>query len=163
MGTQTVAPANGKTIFKQSTLMDLNTFEEVTLRKEGVFVPVGTAQEALARVNGSTERLVEAINKGLEAFARQDLVNDDGDWKLVDDDGKMTDQTFSGIPADQLKVNNAVLTIAKSVFGYNKDMNPEQKRSAKEQAISLIKNTPVMFEGLKKNCALTGESAEATE
>lgn len=149
------SPTAAETLTVQRTITDLATFAEVTVRKESTFVPADSVQSALARLGNDNAKLMKAINEGLKAEERRQLGDTPGDWLVVDEDGKTTDQPFQGIQADNVKVNLFVLQMAKTVYSYNKDMTAEQKTAAKAAAIEMIKSTPVIFEGMKKNCAVT--------
>ena len=153
------SPSAAETIFKQDTVIDLETFEEVTVRKEGQFVPAADVSQALARLGNDSAKHLKALNEFLKAEVRRTLGESAGGWYLLDENGKMTDQSFTGIQGDKLKYNAFVLNMAKMVAGYHKDMTPEQKEAARQAAIETIKATPVIWDGMKKNCAVD-ESAE---
>lgn len=151
-----MAPSSvAETLRVQRTITDLATFEEVTVAKESTYVPADSVQSALARLGNDNGKLMKVINEGLKAEERRQLGDTAGGWLVLDENGKMTEQPFDGIQADNLKVNAFVLGMAKTVFGYSKDMTAEQKSAAKASAIEMIKATPVIFDGLKKNCAVT--------
>lgn len=143
---------DAQTIIKQATVYDLETMDDVTLRKVGTFAPVATAQEALSRLGNDTAKFLKVVNDGLRSEALRNLATDESiAWQEVDDDGEL--KPFNGAPADAKVVNPLILTLAKTVHGYNKDMSADAKRAAKEAAKQLIKSTPAMVAGLKKSAA----------
>lgn len=144
------------------TILDLDTFEDVTLYKDVPFTPVTSTEEALTRLGNDAAKFLAIVNEGLGAETRRNGANDPSiPWLEMDEKGVKT--PFTGTPADSMKVNATVLNIAKSVFGYTsvKDGKTEDEKNkirtanqaAKQAAMDLIKSTPVMFEGLKKNAA----------
>ncbi len=143
----------------QRTLFNLDAFQEVTLVKDFPDpAPVSTVQDALARLGNNSDRLMEIINAGLLNEERNKFAGDPNGWLTVDEEGTLG-APFVGTVADQKKVNALVLTMAKTVFGYSKDLDNAAKEAAKTQAQEFIKNTPAIREGLKKSAALTPESA----
>lgn len=144
------------TIPVQDTVFDLDAFDEVTLGKEVTYATVETVDEALELMGNQSEKLLQVINDGLKAEARRVAKNDPTGWhRYIDDDtSKGLNGVFAGQPADMSKVNSLVLTLAKTVFGFHKDLSREQKGAAKENAKSMIQNTPAIREGLKKSAAL---------
>lgn len=145
--------SNGsKTITIQKTLFDLDTMSEVTLQKDVEFTPAQSTEEALHRVGKDAKRFLAVINEGLEAeTARQAKADPSIPWLQENDEGEKA--AWTGTPADTKAVNGLVLNLAKSVFGYVKDATPETKRAAKDSAMEMVKNTPAIVEGLKKNAA----------
>lgn len=151
-----------KPIKVQKSLFDLESFDDVTLVKVGTFEPVSDVASALQRLGGDSTKLLAAINAGLEDEAKKALRNTPDGWHTfkVDEAGEETNEVngpFTGQVADAKKVNTLVLTLAKSVFGFSKDMTKVQKAEAKEQAKTMIKDTPAIRAGLAKTAALTGE------
>jgi hypothetical protein len=56
------------------------------------------------------------------------------------------------------------LTLAKTVFGFSKSMSREEKSTAKDSALEMIKTTPAIKAGLQKSAAIKkAESTEDTE
>jgi hypothetical protein len=155
----TPTTTTSKPLVKTQTMFDLDTMSNVTLVKRSSFTDVSTTAEALQRLNGSTEKLVEAINRGLKAYEAELLAaNTSIPWTVENEEGEFED--FTGTPADDKKVNALVLSLAKSMGGYHKGMSPEEKKSTKAQAIEVIRNTAVIREGLIKNSGI-GQSAAA--
>lgn len=148
------------TAIKQSpitkTVFDLDTFEEVTLTKAVPdFIPAENTHEVLARVGNDSAKMLELLNAGLKA-AERDAVADNVTipFMVLDDSTEpATEKEFTGTPANMEKVNALKLTLAKTVFGYNKSMSPEEKAAAKEAAIKMIKDTPAIKAGLQKSAA----------
>lgn len=138
----------------QRTIFDLAVMEEVTLAKEVDYTPVESTQEALQRLEGNAGKFLEIINEGLRAETRRQAGSDPADWRTLTDEGEVNGP-FSGVVADIKAVNALVLTLAKTVFGYSKEMDKASKRTAKDSALSMIKNTEAIKEGLKKSAALT--------
>lgn len=153
-----MTPSEAKKTVKMApltrTLFDLDSMADVTLQKEVPdFEPVTTAQEAMHRLGNDTAKFLQVINDGLMGHLR-DSVKDNNDipWQVADDEGNLA--VFAGTPADSKAVNGLVLNLAKSVFGYTKESTPDEKRAAKDSALEMIKATPKIVEGLKKNAAL---------
>ena len=142
----------------QKTFFDLDTFADVTLKKEFDFVPVGSVDEALARLGNKADRLLEIVNQGLIGEQRLTEYRKPEGWQILNDEGELAGP-FSGTPADQKQVNALVLTLAKTVFGFNKDMTAEQKNAARASAMEMIKNTPAIKAGLQKSAALKGDES----
>ena len=151
MGTAVVNPTP-KAKMTEKTLFDLSTFEEVTLYKEVAASPVSSVQDALARLGGDSNKLLAVINDGLLAEATREARLSPEGWFAKDDEDKLI--AFEGVPANAKKVNGLVLNLAKSVFGFGKDMTKDQKRDAKTAAKDMIKNTTAIREGLAKNAAM---------
>lgn len=138
----------------QKTIFDLDTFSEATVVINGEFSPVANTQEALARVGNDTAKFLELVNEGLRAEAQRSLRTSVSGWHSLTDEGEVNGE-FSGTIADIKAVNALVLTLAKTVFGYSKDLGAEQKKGAKESAMGMIKNTPAIRDGLKRSAALS--------
>lgn len=150
-----MSPTTGKQTV-QRTVLDLDTFEDVTLQKEFDFSPVSNVEEAAARLGNDANKLLKVINDGLLAETRREVAKATDGWKVLEDDGTATED-FKGTPANSKIVNGCVLNLAKTVFGFSKDMTPEQKKAAKVQARELVKSTPPILNGLKKSAALDAE------
>ena len=146
-------PSTQETIKKQVTVLDLDTFEDVTLVKVGTFAPVADAKEALARVNHDSVLFLQIVNDGLRSHAQEQLGSNGDPWQVKDEeDGSLS--TFSGTPADRDKVNALRLTLAKTVFDYK--VGKEYKahnQKAKAAAMEMIKTNEAMKAGLKVNAA----------
>lgn len=157
-----MTPTNGAVAPKlkpvQNTVLDLTTFENVTLEKDLEFAPVTSVSEASERLGNDASKLLKVINDGLEAEARRQARKDPNGWSALNDDDERV--PFTGTPANAKVVNGMVLTLAKSVFGFSKDLSKDAKAASKESARNLIKSTPAILEGLKKSAALTVEDGE---
>lgn len=143
----------------QDTVFDLDTFSEVTLVKVVDFQPIASVDEALTLLSNDSEKLLNVINRGLESEARKIARTESNGWHTFTDEGEINGE-FAGTPADITKVNSLVLTLAKTVFGYSKDLGIEEKRKSKESAKTMIQGTPAIREGLKKSAALGAEDGE---
>lgn len=133
----------------QATLFDLDTMEEVLLYKEVEFSDVTTSEEALARLGNDTAKLLEVINRGLRSeIASEAKKNPSIPWMQEDEKGNLV--PFSGTLVNAKDVNTFALNMAKSIFGYSKEMPIEKRREAKQNALNVIKNTEVIRENFKK-------------
>ena len=155
-----MTPANGesqaKVITRQRGVIDLNTMEEVLLKKQTNFHPVSTTEEALKRLNHNAAKFLEIVNEGLESEAGRALMADNTVPFMVEEEnaeGVATWVPFTGVQADATIVNPLILNLAKGVFGYpSGEKGPEaatRKAAAKASAIELIKNTPAIRDGIK--------------
>lgn len=143
-----------QTVRVQRTIFDLAGFEETTLVKEVEFTPADSTQAALERLNGDSKKFLEIINEGLRAEVRRQAASDPTNWHTFSEEGEING-AFEGIVADIKAVNALVLTLAKTVFGYAKDMTKEQKQAAKKSAMAMIQSTDAIKAGLQKSAALT--------
>lgn len=137
------------------TVFDLDSFEDVTLVKEYVPPTAASVHEALAHLGNNEARLLSIINIGLKEQAASEARKSTDGWLQETEEGEIV--PFSGVQADSKKVNALVLTLAKTVFGFGKDMTKEQKRGAKESAAEMIRTTPAIKEGLRKSAAVSEE------
>lgn len=138
----------------QNTIFDLDSMSEVTVQKTFEFQPALSVADALARIGNDQAKLLELINEGLIGEQRaKERVNPTG-WQVLNDEGETAGE-FSGVQADVKKVNALVLTLAKTVFGYSKDLDAAGKASAKQSAMDMVKNTESIRNGLKKSAAIT--------
>lgn len=145
-----------ETVQIQKTVFNLDTFDYVTVGKQFDFTPVASWEECLARMGNDANKALQAINDGLRAEAQRVNREDPSGWHSFkeDESGEPTGElngAFNGAIADDVLVNNLVLTLAKTVFGYNKGMTPEQKKAAKDSAREMIKNSEQMRSGLQKS------------
>src|SRR5216684_1777192 len=156
-----------KKVQVQKTFFDLDTFAEVTLRKEFEFTMVATIKEAETRLNNDAERLIKIINDGLISVQRAHENSIPTGWRVLTEDGEMNGE-FSGTPADQDIVNKLVLQLAKTSIGPSMGLdwetaNKDQKRAIREATQEFIKTTPLIRNGLKKSAALKEEAAAPKE
>lgn len=128
-------------------VFDLNTMDEVTLVREGEFTPVASMEEFLQRLGGDTAKVLEVANKGLVDVAKAELKTSDGQWLQLDEETGATSE-FTGTQANKKAVNNLVLTLAKTLFGFVKEAGREAKREAKEKALNFIRSNEQIKAGL---------------
>ena len=145
--------AETQTIRVQRTVFDLNDFAEVLLVKETSYTPVESIEAALAAVGNDSAKLLAVVNDGLRAETRRQAASTPENWHTFDEEGEING-AFGGVMADVKKVNATVLTLAKNVFGYSKELDKAAKRAAKDAAINLIKGNQVIRDGLTKTAAL---------
>lgn len=148
-------PSAQETIKVQRTVTDLDTFDDVTLVNTSTFNPVQGdhfIKNALERLGNDHSKLMDVINDGLRAEAMRELRQKPDGWMAEDEEGNTS--TFTGTPADTSKVNALVLTLAKTVFGYAKDLSADAKRAAKSAAMGMIKGNDAIKNGLKASAAL---------
>lgn len=150
MATSQANPASTKKVPLVKTVTNLDTFGDVTLRKEFLFSPVASLEEAAARLNNDTAKLLEVINDGLRAEAQRENRDSADGWMETDKDGNITDKPFAGTIAHPKVVNAFVLNMAKTMFEYDNDAPKTERDAAKKAAIDFIKSQPKMVEGLKK-------------
>lgn len=151
--------ADVKMVRVQRTIFDLASFEEVILAKEVAFTPVESAQDALARLDGDAAKFLGIINEGLQAEARRIAGDSPVDWHTLTDENKING-SFEGTMADITKVNALVLTLAKTVFGYNKDLDKTAKAKSKTAAMDMIKGNAAIKSGLAASAALSPDTDE---
>lgn len=151
-----------KAVRVQKSIFDLDSFQEVTIVKTGSFTPVENTQEALARVQNDTAKFLELVNEGLRAEYQRDLREQAGDWHTLTDENEVNG-VFAGTIADPKAVGALVLNLAKTVFGYSKDLDAAGKAKSKESAMTFIQGNDAIREGLKKSAALTMAASDATE
>lgn len=149
-----MTPNANNTYPVQKTVFDLDSFDEVTLVKDYTFEPVTSVQDAAARLGNDSAKLLAVINDGLRAETSRTARNSNDGWQREDEEGNRT--PFAGTLANLKLVNQCVLSMAKTVFGFSKDLSPDAKRAAKQSAQDLIKNTPAIREGLQKTAANAG-------
>ena len=141
------------------TVFNLDTMEEVTLQKQVDFTPVSTMEDAVKMLGGDANKLLEVINTGLRTELRNAAIdNDDIPWmiEVENKDGSTSVVPFEGTPADNAVVNNLRLSLAKSVYDYNKysgktDADAAGRKKAKEDALEFIRTNPTIRERLKAN------------
>ena len=142
------------------TIFDLSTMDEVTLVKAVPdFIPAENSAEVLARVGNDSIKLLAIMNDGLRAAEREAVANNTDPFHTyeLDESGEPTDKVngpFTGIAADSGKVNALVLTLAKTVFGYAKNLTKPEKKAAKESALEMIRTNDAIKAGLQKSAAL---------
>lgn len=146
------AVSNIEEIPLQMGIFDLDSMDEVLLKKFVPFTPVTDTKTALERLGNDSAKFLEVINEGLRQHARETAKTDTSiAWQVEDEEGNLS--PFSGTVADAKTVNGLILNMAKSVFGYAKDMTRDAKKAAKESAMYLIRSTPAIRDGLKVQAA----------
>lgn len=149
-----MATASTNTKLKvQRTIFDLESMSELTVQKEFDHTPITSVADALHRLGNDNGKLVAILEEGMQAEARRKAGAEAGGWVVEDEDGNVT--PFGGTQADSKKVNALVLTLAKTVFGYSKDLDGAGKASAKQSAMDMVKNTKAIRDGLVKSAAIT--------
>lgn len=136
-------------------VFDLDTFEEVTLQKKVLFTPIKDQDAALTMLSTDGEKMLRIINKGLEAELRSVEKKNPAGFQVVED-GDLKGE-YTGTPANMANVNSLVLTMAKTMYGFSKDLSPEAKRTAKDAAKDFIRSQPAIKENLKKQAAASAE------
>lgn len=146
------------------TIFDIESFDSVLLGKDVNTTPVASVDEALSALNGDNAKLVALINVGLAAEARKEAYSSNSGWHSFKDESKgaMSELNgeYTGTPVSTEGIDKLVLTLAKTVFGYNKDASKEQRAACKQQARDMIKATPAIVEGLKKSASLEKDEEE---
>lgn len=147
-------------IYSQQTITDLQSFEQITVAKPVEFTPVTTAAEALARLSGNHEMFIGLLNAGLAAQTRNESKNDPNGWYIVPEGSQSATldydkaESFKGVLGDKELFNAGILNMAKSFFGYSKELSAEDKAKTKQQAIDMVKGNVVLLAGVQKNWAL---------
>lgn len=155
-----MTPNGTQEIKVQRTLLDLDSFEDVTLVKVGEFKPVQSADELMTRIGNDSAKFLKIVNDGLRSNEQQALKdNESVTWRVVGDDGKPGD-TYNGTPADPSVINPLVLNIAKAATGYLQAKDAEGRKAAKDAAIEMIKSSPVMLESIKKQALAASKDVE---
>jgi len=144
-------------------IFDLNTFEEMTLVKSCPDpAPATSVEDVMARIGGDTSKLMSILNKGLVELTREELKNNDSVPEMVENEDGTLAAVENVQPADMGAVNNVVLTLAKTVFGFKnpRDAKPEEKeavrvanRQSKEKALEFIKGNDTLKAGLIASAA----------
>ncbi len=136
----------------QKTVFDLDSFDEILLVKEFEYTPVQTVEEALAALGNDSAKLLEVLNDGMRDAVRVQIRETNDGWHTYDDEKPdEINGEFQGTVADPKSVNSLVLTLAKTVFGFSKDLSKEQKRAAKASAIEMIRANDAIKAGLRKS------------
>jgi hypothetical protein len=144
----------------EKPVFDLKTFDDVTLVKTVEFQPINTMDEVLTLLQNDESRIIKVINAGLREEKTREARKDDSGWHTYADDGVKINGPFDGTVANPKKVNIIVLGLAKSVFGFNKDMTREQKKAAKDKAKDFVKNNETIREGLRQNAGFDSDDDE---
>lgn len=137
------------------TVLNLDDFENVLIVKSPPpMVEVTSIEELQERLGNDTAKLLKVINDGLEdAYRKAFEENEQEPWHEWDDEKDEPNGVFSGTIAEPKAVNSLVLTLAKTVFGFAKDMTKDQKKAAKASAMEMIKANDAIKQGLQKSAA----------
>jgi hypothetical protein len=139
----------------------LEDFSDVSLYK---VVPqtlqVTSLQEALAMVGNDEGKLLALFTDGLNQATVQEARKSPEGWKIVDENGKDTETTFSGSLVSPEILNPVVLMMAKLNHGFDEipksEKSADLKRAAKEAALRDIRESPLVLAGLKKKMEAAG-------
>ncbi len=161
---QTTPQTEAQTITAYQRGFDLDSMQEVTLRKDGTCEPITSAQDFVTRLDNKADLILRLMNEAYKGYAQENLASDSSvAWQLVDEDDEtglevlapFTGNLISGDKAKSLKAT--VINFAKLLFGYSKNMVPgnadenrKAKASAKASALAAILSNPAAVEGLKK-------------
>ena len=151
-----MTPAQQETILVRRTVFDLDAFEDAYIGKTVNKPQVASMADALALVNGDAKALLDVVRTGLVELARENARKTTYGWFLMDEKNpnETTSTLFTGTPASPKGVNQTIMTLAKTVFGYvgGRDISPEQKTkndAAKAKAEAMVKGNTDIREGLK--------------
>jgi hypothetical protein len=158
-GTTETAPATTGTKTTTKTVLDLGSFDKVTLIKN---VPLPekpkTLAEATALVGNNMDRLMELIFQGLSTEAIEKAREDQSNWFVMDGPQKFG-AAYTGSFADEAKTDNInlmILNLAKA-GGYNQDLPLAERNRLKDQAKAFIKANPAMIQ------FISGATAPSTD
>lgn len=133
------------------SVFDLDTKSDVTLYKRVTFEPVANTADALARVGNDSAAFLKIINDGLRSFTNEQAKADVSiPWQAKDEEGNLI--PFSGTTITEEKSNQLaanVLSMAKMLFGYTKEMSRDEKRVAKQKAQDMLLANPAVVDALK--------------
>lgn len=141
-------------------IFDLDKFTDIRIVQTVDFTPVTNVDEVLERLTNESDRFIKIVNDGLLEEAKREARRkplESGLWHTYtsdSNDNQVINGVYNGIAADLKKVNATVLSLAKTIFGFNGDMSKDQKRKAKADAKAFIQSNETIREGLKKNAAL---------
>ena len=157
-----MTPTNSNSLEVSKSVFDLDSKEMVEIRKVGNFIPVTDVNDFSTRLQNDAKLILEVINSGLKEYQKSQLANDENiKWQLVEEDenGVETLSEFSGNPVGEKawkQFKQVVISLAKSLFGYEKVMvqgdvkaNREAKDKAKKDALAMLIGNPATIEKLK--------------
>jgi len=101
----------------------------------------------MQRLGGDTKKFLEVVNEGLVSAVREQMKSNAEGWGVENTDGDI--EPWNGTAIDDSRYNALVLTMAKASFKYFDAKTPEAKKESKAKAAQVIKNTPILLEGLK--------------
>lgn len=158
-----MTPSAPGTVLTTKAGTNLETFDEVKMYKRIPKVaPITSVNDALAQVGGDHAKLFTLLTNAVQAHAIEAARQSNDGWKVMDEDGKETEEAFTGQLAIPEVVNPYVLFFAKNEFGFDKpDATPDSRRKAKEDAREYIRTNEVLLNSLKKkSAALAATPAE---
>lgn len=157
---ETTSVSSGQVKTTTKTVLDLGTFDKVTLIKN---VPLPekpkTLAEATALVGNNMDRLMELIYQGLATESVEKAREDSSNWFVMDGANKFG-AAYTGSFADEAKTDNInlmILNLAKA-GGYNQDLPLAERNRLKDQAKAFIKANPAMIQFISGATTPTGEA-----
>lgn len=166
--TQPSAP-KAEEVRTQRQVFDLVTMQPVTLHKITPFEPVSgslvdAVGQALKRLDDKESLVINALNEGLIAELRRRVVSDASiPWLEETDDSKFAEYKGTPVtPEGQALLNQLVLTLAKTMFGYPSEiddtrMKPEEVEQArkmrviaKDKALNFVRDHKELLEGIRE-------------
>lgn len=161
---ETAAADGSRSIEINSRIFDLDSKDEVLVRKVGTHAPVRDMQDFVSRLNNDSKLILELVDEALEAYEKRQLEADPNvPWQEVGEDGTVIGP-FSGTPIAEEKLEafqKTVLQFAKLMFGYpdgrlpktatksERDAAKAKKTEARDAAISMLLSNPAAVEALK--------------
>jgi hypothetical protein len=143
-----------------TSIMSLETMEDVKLVKIEDFQNVTSTQEAESRLGNDSAKLLDVINRGLQAMRKEELRQDSEGWRTLDDKGN-PNGPFVGEMVDSDKIGGLILQFAK-VNGYSDTKDSGKRKTIKEAASKLVKTLVQTNEEIRKSVAYAPESDVAT-
>lgn len=134
-------------------IFDLGTFDDVRLGKDITASIPETTSEALEMLGNDQAALMGLLKDAFLEKARKAAESALVDWRtFADDEQKELNGAYEGQFADAKAVGSFILNIAKNVYGYSKELAPEQKKAKKDMAKVMVKNNAEIRAGLAENC-----------
>lgn len=153
--------------------MDLATFEKIELFKKYLKpAKVQSVADALARLGNDNAKLLEILDKGLQAEAGIAARNDDAGWLVQDEDSKEAPVLYDGTLVSNEILNPVVLMFARLnetevkrgdkvvSITWDEAKGPDEKRAVKLAAIEMIKAQPATVAALKKKMVAASKVSE---
>lgn len=153
--------------------IDLASFEDVKLYKPVPLVPaVANVQDALARLGNDHAKLMAIIQTGLQTHATNEARSSDEGWLKMDENGKETNEPFSGSLVSVDILNPVILSLSRInpviVRRGDQDVeitwddaeNRDEKRAVKDATLEMIRTTPKIVDGLKRKMAVASKDSE---
>ena len=151
-----MTPNQAETILVRQTVFDLDAFEDAYIGKRVGKPQVTSMADALALVNGDASALLDVVRTGLVERAREDAKQSLDGWLYMSEGNpnETTDKPFGGTIASKKGVDQTIMTLAKTVFGYvsgrgQSDQQKAKNETAKERAGDMVRNNSDIREGLK--------------